>query len=251
VDELSQLEKLDLVAKAEASKVALSRARVPLTLVTLFIVLLAIPAGASHYEMAAVRAMAVLAIVMTAMLWLGSRYASYAVAIVFLAFGLTGWFFDDPDYHTLLGSTTRTMSSAIFLFIAYYWWTNGTAYVMSHSKGFENERLQVTQWMNALRSVEPSDRVIEFSSKNFVRGYWTYRLLNTGSCWMTARFKTGNMRRWLTYRVLMPDAVYVREQSGGRLLVRMGDRAIEDVEISPDMRDRLLHSVSVRHSAGN
>ena len=111
-------------------------------------------------------------------------------------------------------------------------------------KDFENERIQVTKWMNTIRFSPPPFELIEFSSRSFVRGYWTYRLLNTGYCWMIARYKTGNMNRWLTYRVLDLEAVHVTDRPGEKLRVRMGNRTVEQIEISREMHDRLLRFVT-------
>jgi hypothetical protein len=246
VKELSEIDRLDLAARAVATKAAISRARLPLTLVSLFFVLLAIISEAAFYETVAVRVLAMLAVATTVMLWRNSRYAVYALAILFFFFAVLygGWLFDDPDSHTLLGSTTGTVVSAVFLFIGYRWWSTATPFIAAQSEGLKRERSQMGEWIRVLKSSEGTDDVVEFSIRSFLRGYWTYRLLNTKSCWVIARFKTGNMARLLGCRVLGLDAVHVTNQPGGKLHVEMGDRSIQDVEISADMRDRLLHFVA-------
>jgi hypothetical protein len=247
VKDQSEIDRLDLVARAEATKVAISRARLPLTILSLFVVLLAMISEASFNETLAVRVLAALAVVTTILLWRGSLFAVYGVAVLFFAILVGSWLpFDDPDSHTLLGSTTRAVVSAMILFAGYRWWTNAMPFIAAQSKGLDNERSKVAEWMRALNSSNESKQLVEFSTKSFLRGYWTFRLLNTGSCWATARFKTGKMGRILDFRVLGLNAVHVTEQPPGQLNVEMADRLIQAVEISGEMRDRLLHSVSVK-----
>jgi drug/metabolite transporter superfamily protein YnfA len=218
-----------------------------MTILSLFFVLLAVISGASFYETVAVRVLAMLAVVTTAMLWKGSRYAAYALAILVFAVLIGAWLpFDDPDSHTMLGATANVVGYAILLFGGYRWWTNGLPFITAQSAELEMERSQVREWVKVLNSSEGTDKVIEFSSKSFVRGYWTYRLLNTGFCWLIAKFKTGNMDRLRGCRVLGLDAVHVTNQPGGKLHIVMGERTIQGVEISAVMRDRLSHLVSVK-----
>jgi hypothetical protein len=63
--EKSKIERLDLVARAEVTKAAISRARVPLTILSLFFVFLAVISAASPNETLAVRVLAVLAVATT------------------------------------------------------------------------------------------------------------------------------------------------------------------------------------------
>jgi hypothetical protein len=246
VKEQSEIDRLDLAARAEAIKVAISRARLPMTILSVFVVLLAMMSEASFNETLAIRVLAMLAVVTTILLWRGSRFAVYGMALLFFAFLAGSWFFsNDPDSHTLLGSTAKVVASAMILLVGYGWWTNAVPFIAAQSKGLDEERSKVAAWLGALKSSNESNQLVEFSTKSFLRGYWTYRLLNTGSCWATARFKTGKMDRILDFRVLGLNAVHVTEQPSGRLNVEMANRLIQEVEISGEMRDRLLHSASV------
>ena len=85
-----QIERLDLVARAEATKIILSRARVPSTFVAAFMVLLAVVSKAPFYETLAVSILAILAVVTTIMLWMRSRYAVCALAVLFFATVIAG-----------------------------------------------------------------------------------------------------------------------------------------------------------------
>jgi hypothetical protein len=246
--EQSKIEKLDLVARAEVTKVAIARARVPVTILSLFFVLLAMISEASPNETLAVRVLAVLAVATTLLLWGGARLAVYGMAVLlFAVLAISRFSSDDPDAHTLLGSTANVVVSAMILVAGYGWWTNATPFIAAQSKALDSERFEVTEWLGALKSSEASNQLVEFSTKSFVRGYWTYRLLNTGSCWATAKFKTGKMGRILEFRVLGLNAIRVTEEPTGPLNVEMMDRVIEDVEISGEMRGRLLRLVGAKN----
>jgi hypothetical protein len=247
VKEQSEIDRLDLVARAEATKVAISRARLPITILSLFFVFLAVISGASFNETLAARLLAALAVVAAVLLWQDSRFAVYGIAVLFFALLVGVWLpWDDPDFHTFFGSTERDAISAMICFAGYRWWTNAMPFIAAQSKSFDNERSKVMEWIKMLNSSNESNQLIEFSVKSFFHGYWTYRLLYTGSCWATAKFKTGKMHRILDLRVLGSDAIHVREQPQGQLSVQMANRLIHEVEISNVMRDRLLHSMSVK-----
>src|SRR5215813_1527333 len=203
VNRLTNIERLDLVARAEAIRSFLSRARFPLMLVSMFCVLLAFISESSFYETVAVRILATCLVATTTMVWLNSRYAPYALAILFFGL-LTGSlfpFFDDPDNHTLLGSTTRYALSGMFLFAGYRWWTNSALFASGQSKAFDEERSKVFEWTRVLKSQENTGQVVAFSTRNFWSGHWTYRLLNAEFCWVVAKFKIENLGRLADLRV--------------------------------------------------
>jgi len=246
VKDRTEIDRLDLVARAEATKVAISRARLPLTILSLFVILLAVTSDASFNETLVVRAMAVLTVVTVILLWLGSRFAVYATAILFFAILVGSWLpFDDPDSHTLLGSITRIVVSAMILLAGHRWWRAAMPFIAAQSKHLDTERSTVAKWSRALKSSCESNQLVEFSTKSFLSGYWTYRLLNTGFCWASAKFKTGKMDRMLDFRVLGLNAVHVTEQPPGQLNIELAHRLLQGIQISDEMRDRLLHSVSV------
>lgn len=241
VKEQSEIERLDLAARAESITVDISGARLPLTILSIFFVLLAIISGASFDETLAVRVLAVLAVVTTILLWRASRFASYGVAVFCFVILVGSWLpFDNPDAHTLLGLTARAVVSTMILLVGYRWWTNGMPFIAAHAEGLAEERAKVAAWLKALKSINESNQFVEFSTQSFLQGYWTYRLLNTGSCWAIAKSKTRKMDRLLGFRVLALDAVHVTELPTGKMRVEMANFPIQDVEISNEMRDRLL-----------
>ena len=243
MEELSPIDKLDLVARAAANTIAVYGWRWWLVFVGLLTVFLASFSQASPYETAAVWMAAFLVVVTALLVWRKSPYSAFAVAILCFAFAIAGWFFRDPDDRTHLGSIVSSLGSAYFLVVGYGWLTSAMPLISAASKEFENERLLVTRWTETLRSSRQWVQIIEFSSKSFARGYWTYRLMNTGYCWMIARYKTGNMNRWLSYRVLSLEAVHVTDRPKEKLCIRLGNREVKEVDISADMRGRLRTSV--------
>jgi hypothetical protein len=237
----TQIERLDLVARAEATKIILSRTRVPMTFVAALMVLLAIISAASFYETATVRILAILAVVTTIMLWVRSRYAPGALAVLLFATVVAGSFIaDDPDAHTFLGLASAYVGFALLLLVGYRWATNAMPFTAAHSKGLENERYQVEDWIKILTSPGRTDPVAEFSTKSFWTGYWTYRLLDAGSCWVIAKFKTRNTGRLLQCRVRERGAVRVAESADRVLSIAMGETSVSPVEASPEMRELLL-----------
>jgi hypothetical protein len=65
-----------------------------------------------------------------------TSYSDYALALLFSAILIGGWLIDDPDYHTVLGSTTIVVLSPVFLFAGYRWWTNAMPFAAAHSERF-------------------------------------------------------------------------------------------------------------------
>lgn len=237
----TQIERLDLVARAEATKIILSLVRVPSTFVAAFVVLLAVVSKASFYETLAVSILAILAVVTTIMLWMRSRYAVCALAVLFFAIVIAAWFVvDDPDAQTFLGSTSRYVISAILLVKGYTWATDAVPFIRAQSEGLENERYQVEDWIKILTSPGRTDPVAEFSTKSFWTGNWTYRLLDARSCWVVAKFKTRNTGRLLQCRVRERGTVRVAESADRELSIAMGDTSVSPVEASPEMRELLL-----------
>jgi len=241
VRDLTEIERLNLAARAETAKGLLYRNRIPFTFVSAFFVLFAVISTASFYETLAVRLLALLAVATTVMLWLKRRQAVYFLPILLFAVAVGAWLFDDPDYHTFLGSMTRCVISAMLLFVGYRWWTNAAPLVRAQSEAFEKERSQVDQWLSSLRCPRASDNIVELSTRSFLTGDWTYRLLHTGAFWVVAKFKFGNLARLLDCRICGKDDVRVADRPGGMLVVQMGDHSISPVDVSPEMRGRLLH----------
>ncbi|MFZ0212474.1 MAG: hypothetical protein WBE20_14835 [Candidatus Acidiferrales bacterium] len=238
--ERTEIERLDLVARAEATKTLLVRSRIPITVLSAFIVLLAFVSEASFYETLVVRALAILAVATTAMLWMNSRYSPHAVAFLFFMILVGALLVDDPDSRTALSLSAKYAGCAILLSAGYAWATNAIPFGTAQSEEFDAERLQVDEWIALLTAPKDTDPLVEFSKRSFWTGHWTYRLLDAGSCWVTAKFKTRNTTRLLQCRVLERNAVRMTVRPGGELDIQMGRTSVPSVEVSPEMRDCLL-----------
>jgi hypothetical protein len=242
--ELTEIERLDLAARAEAVEPFLSRAVLPMVFITVIAFLLAVGSQASFSETIVVWTVALIAVVTFIMLKQHWCYATYALSILnFLAaIGILKYAKDDYS-HTFLGSFTNQFFLVWALANGYGWWKTGAHFVAAHAGSFDKERGQVGQWLADLKYGDRSGRVLEFSVKSFWNGYWTYRLLNLGKCWAVAKFKFRNLRGLVEYRVREPNGVTVTEQSNGKLRIEIAGRSIRDVDTSLELRNRLLRSV--------
>jgi hypothetical protein len=242
--ELTEIERLDLAARAEAVEPFLSRAALPMVFLTVTALLIALGSQASFSETLAVWTFALIAVVTVIMLMRHWCYATYGLSILnFLAaIGILKYSNDDYS-HTFLGSTTNQFFLVWFVANGYGWWKTAAPFVAAHADSFEKERGQVGQWLADLKYGDRSGQVFEFSVKSFWNGYWTYRLLNLGKCWAVAKFKFRNLRGLVEYRVREPDGVTVMEQANGKLRIEIAGRSIRDVDASLELRNRLLRSV--------
>jgi hypothetical protein len=239
--ELTEIERLDLAARAESVETVLSRAVLPMVFVTVIILLLALGSQASPSETLAVWTFALIGVVTVIMLLLHWCYVAYGVSILnFLGAIETLKYSNDRYSHTFLGSTTNQFFLVWFLLNGYGWWKAAAPFVAAHDDSFDKERGKIGQWLADLKYDDRNGNVIEFSAKSFWNGYWTYRLLDLGDCWAVAKFKFRNLRGLVEYRVRKPDAVTVSEQSNGKLRIGIAGRFIRDADASPEFRNRLL-----------
>ena len=241
--ELTEIERLDLAARAESVETALSRGVLPMVFVTVFILLLAVGSQASPSETLAVWTFGLIGVVTVIMLLLRWCYAAYGVSILnFLAaIEILTMYSNDRYSHTFLGSTTNQFFLVWGLLNGYAWWKAAAPFVAAHDGSFDEERGKVGQWLAHLKSGDRNGHVIEFSARSFWNGYWTYRLLALEDCWAVAKFKFRNLRGLVTYRIRKPDAVTVFEQPNGKWRIGIAGRFIPDADVSPEFRNRLLH----------
>lgn len=240
--ELTEIERLDLAARAESIEPFLSRAVLPMVFVTVITLLLALGSQASPSETLAVWTFALIGVVTVIMLLLRWCYAAYGISILNLVAAVEILKYPDDRYaHTFLGSATNQFFLVWFLLNGYGWWKAAAPFVAAYDNSFDEERGLIGQWLADLKYGDRNRDVIEFSVKSFWNGYWTYRLLDLGNCWAVARFKLGNLRGLVEYRVRNPDAISVFEQPNGKLRIEIAGRLIRDADTSAESRNRLLH----------
>ena len=238
---MTEIERLDMAARAESLETFLSRAVLPMVFVTVITLLLALGSQASPSETLAVWTFALVGVVTVIMLLRRWCYAAYGVSILnFLGAIEILKYSNDRYSHTFLGSTTNQFFLVWFLLNGYGWWKAAAPFVAAHDDNFDKERGKIGQWLADLKYGDRNGHVIEFSAKSFWNGHWTYRLLDLGDCWAVAKFKFRNLRGLVEYRVRKPDAVTVFEQPNGKLRIGIAGRFIRDADTSPEFRNRLL-----------
>jgi hypothetical protein len=196
--DLTEIERLDLAARAESVETVLSRAVLPMVFITAIILLLALGSQASPPETLAVWTLAFILVVTVITLLLHWCYAAYGVSILNFLGAIEILKYSNDSYsHTFLASATNQFFLVWFHFNGYGWWKAAAPFVAAHEDGFDKERGKVGQWLADLKYGDRNGHVIEFSTKSFWNGYWTYRLLDLGDCWAVAKFK---FRILATYR---------------------------------------------------
>ncbi len=229
-----EIDRLDLAARAERSEKALHLDRALLLIFSVFIVSLAVFSAASPLETLAVRLFAVATVLTTMTVYLRWRYALHACAILFLV---------GPAAGLLTTNVSHSLYSLLwvptFVAMAHGFWTQATPHAAVHSHGWDRECNQVRRWLNILNGNEGAKQLLEFSGGSFWSGYFTYRILNPGSCWVVARFKRGSSGKLTEFRVLELPALRIEQLPDGKLNIKIADRIFRRIEVPFSMRERL------------
>lgn len=239
--ELTEVERLDLAARAEAIEPFVSRAALPMAFATVIAFLLTLGSNSSSEEIITLWVFFCVAASTLVMLLRHWCYAAYGLSILnFL--GAIGILIDSKDMysHTFLGSFTNQFFLVLFLANGYGWWKAATPFVIAHTDSYDSERKQVGQWLSELKYGRHNGEVLEFSVNGFWSGSWTYRLLDLGNCWAVAKFKYPNLRGLAEFSIQGPGTVTAKEQENGKLRIEIGSRPIPNVDPSPESRKRLL-----------
>jgi len=246
VKKVTEVESLDLAARAEAVEPLLSRAVFPLMFLTLISLVFAFQSEDSPSGTLILLALGLIAAITVIMLWRRWCYALYGLSILnFLGAIHILTSSNDIFSRTFLGSMKNQLLLVWFLAAAYSWGKTAAPFIAAQSDELETERSRVGQWLAELRGDGRDNRVLEFSVKNFWKGSWTYRLLKLENCWAVAKFKSNDMRSLSDYRVHEPYAVKASEQANGKLRIEIADQGINEIETTPEVRGRLLSAASV------
>ena len=164
--ELTEIERLDLAARAESVETALSRAVLPMVFVTVITLLLALGSQASPSETLAVWTFALIGVVTVIMLLLHWCYAAYGVSILnFLAAIEILKYSNDRYSHTFLGSTTNQFFLVWFLLNGYGWWKAAAPFAAAHDDSFDKERDKIGQWLATWSTVTGMAMLLSFQQK--------------------------------------------------------------------------------------
>jgi hypothetical protein len=250
---LTELERLDLAARAEASAADISTVRKVLLFFTLFVILLALISEATAAETMLVRVFAILSTLVTIILWVNWPYKGYALALLPLTFAIVDFLSRDKP-HTIVVWTAMITRDCLFMFWSYALWKKAGPYALVSSEGWDSERLKVRQWLQAMKrhktevmaresvgggfeveiGSETPNRFLEFNAGSFWSGYFKYRILKAGAYWAVAKFRRST-ERLIEYRVLQSEAVSFRVLPAGKLEIRIGNDVIREADASPDM----------------
>jgi len=189
---LSTIERLDLVAHSEAAGTFILKSRIFLFLLGPFCILLAVNSTAPFRETVLVAILGASSLLTAVVLWLNWRYKVFALALFwFLVAIVEVLSHDQPSSHTVLGWVFAHALAPLLAYYAYRVWMIAKGYSFANGNGFRDEKNQFDKWKRLLNGHnEPN--VAEFPAGDFWTGYWTYRILNAGTCWVVVQFKRGS-----------------------------------------------------------
>jgi len=211
---MSTTERLDLVAHSEVVGTFVSKSRIFLLLLAPFCILLAVNSTAPFRETVLVAILGASGLLTAVVLWLNWRYKVFALALFwFLVALLEVLSHDQPSSHTVLGWVFTHALAPVLAYYGYRVWMLARGYSVTNSIGFRDEKNQFDKWKRLLNGHnEPN--VAEFSAGDFSTGYWTYRILNTGACWVVAQFKRGSNKLKSCHVYDLSCVTFTRSSSG-------------------------------------
>jgi hypothetical protein len=227
-----EIARLDMAARAEVAEGLIPSIRSLFVVLSLFFVVLASVDEGAFHETLFVRVIAFYTVVTTVILWRDWRYKLYLPALLFVAILVgSGWFPVDSGIRFF--RVSDSFVRVYCLLKAYTLWQYAGFYATANAPGWEKEQAWVNGCLYMLRDQRRAREVIEFSTGSFWSGYFTFRLLNSGPYWAVAKFKRGNMRRLVEFRVRDLSAVTFTALPAGEMLVRIGNRTRRAVNVSP------------------
>jgi hypothetical protein len=234
--ELTEIERLDLAAKARVAELSLPQKRFLLVILSVSLVVLAATSTASSFETLVMRIMAVLSTAATITLFSRWRYALHLSAAVWfiIAVGLISVRLHDP---TAFSGWAFGYIAFIVLFGCRFWKEAGPYAAV---QAWNNEQSQVQQWLKMLMNPAADREVIEVSSGSFWTGYYVHRMLRSGNYWAIASWPK-NFRRPREYRVFGSDSIRITELPDGALDILMGTRRLGRVKVARKIYDSLLN----------
>lgn len=235
--ELTQIERLDLAARAEVAESFFPQRQVLFAILSALFIVLAVESTASSFETLLVRVVAALTTGTTIMLLLRWRYALHIAAAVFFAVAIGMALLRILDPSVL--SSWALGYVLVFVSTGFRFWKPAVPLAAVQGKGWKKEKSQVQQWLKMLENLGTEEQVFEISSGSFWTGYFTHRLLKRGDYWAIATWPK-HYRRFADYRVFGSHAVRITELPGGALNIEIEKRRLGRVAVSPDVHDALL-----------
>ena len=240
--DLSELERLNIAARAVVATSYLPRYLVLSTILAAFIVFLAIGSSASFGETLAVRIIAAVATASWVGLWLHWRYSIHGLAILFILTLLCApLFITEPitfiDWGSLLAGIWLLSRGARGL------WTAGDWLAAGGGEDFDSERAEVSQWLSVMTGGSVTQENVELQAGSFQNGYATYVILHSGGYWEVARFKNKLKKRLLEFRVLETCSPRISQRASGKVDISFADYTISEAQLSAELREALTKLV--------
>jgi VanZ family protein len=218
-DELTRIKRLDLVARTVVLRESPDRIY---TYAALWLLLISV--GETLFQKPWVGFSLVgCAAGTTALLWFRHRYGSIASAMTDFAMAAALFLLTTPSLQHI-----RPVLN-YFVAIAFVWGglRDYRQFFREQRKEWEIDRAQVECWLALLRRKGNAGNVVQIHERSFVRGYFTYRFLNTGDCWAVATFKIGKEDKFpATFRIKEPSAITLVREAGGTHTARVDGKAI-------------------------
>ena len=229
-----EVARLDLAARAKVGELSVAGLRWLFVFFSVVIGALAIEPAASFYETLSLRVAAALAGVTTVALWSNFRYKLYFPALFFLSLGLGGGFLRWPMHGTSDRIFGLCHAALVFVLPSYYLWTKAVTFAAVNTPEWDRERSQVDAWWYTLTAPESNKSgIIEFSVGRFWNGYYVYRLIKPGSCWVVAKLWNGKVGASSDYRVRHLSDVAFTLNRNGETRVTIDGRTMRAADISP------------------
>lgn len=232
----SETERLDLVARSKVDSGIISYSRIALLLLAPLALLLAANSTAPFLETILVATLGAAGLVTALILWVDWRYKVYTLSLFCFTFALCDLLsHDHPHSQTLLGWIGAHALLPLFLYYGCGLMVIAGRYALVNGNGYVKERSQVELWLEILKRQGDSN-VAEFPTGSFWTGYWTYRFLNPGACWIVGKFKRGGSKLRGCHVHKLSDIAFVRLASGRwrvEILTANKTMAFDEVEIAP------------------
>jgi hypothetical protein len=160
----------------------------------------------------------------TAMVWFHHRYGGLATSTVTFAIGAALAALTVPNRQHIVPNLWPYGFAMLLIFSAFFGWYQ---FARQQSKEWQKERPRVEKWLTLLRKTDVPRNIVQIQQRSFVRGYFTYRFLNTGDCWAMATFKIGKENKFPeAFRIRELSAITIENELDGAKKAAVDGRAI-------------------------
>jgi len=145
-------------------------------------------------------------------LWLDWRFKVFSLSLFCFLFAAGDLLSSRPRSQTFLGWIAANSLTLLFAYYGSGLFVMARRYALINDGDFLQEREQLDKWLQQIRC---AGSAIEFPSGSFWTGYWTYRIVNPGACWVVAQFKRGTTKL-RSCRVYEPSDVSITQLASGK-----------------------------------